>query len=86
MNTHILYRAVGKRYKQYFAGVYEGRLDKDGFAMIDFKWSTNRNDATEMQTTDAWDLLGMCRYQWPNLTLEVERVVQWNINGSLVAR
>lgn len=76
MTTHILYRAVGKRYKQYFAGVYEGELDEEGFALIDFKWSTNRAEATELLSTDAWDLLGMCRYQWPHLTLEVARIVE----------
>lgn len=86
MKTHILYRAIGKRYKQYFAGVYEGKLDKEGFAIIEFKWSTKRKDATEMISTDAWDLLSMCRYEWPHLTLEIERIVQWNTNGLLVAR
>lgn len=78
MNTHILYRACGKRYKQYFAGTYSGTLDTEGYAHIDFKWSTDRNDATVLSTTDAWDLLGMCRREWEHLTLEVERVKQFS--------
>lgn len=77
MKTHIMYHARGKRFKQYFTGVYEGKLDTQGFAIIDFKWSTNIEDATVMYSPDAWDLLGMCRYQWPELTLEVEKIPGW---------
>lgn len=73
MNTHIVYRACGKIH-DYFAGEYKGLLDEEGFPIINFVWSKKQEDATIMNTADAWDLLGMCRLAWPKLTIEVQRV------------
>ncbi len=73
MNTHILYSVI-KGKNKYFSGICTGKIDEEGFAIIDFKWSKRIKDATEMSSPDAWDLLAMCRYVWPHLTLEVKRI------------
>jgi hypothetical protein len=76
MNTHVVYRAKGKRYKQYFAGRYTGERDKEGYYIVEFRWSECIENATPLLTTDAWDLLAMCRKAWPHLTLHVGRIVK----------
>ena len=75
IKTHILYSLKNSN-KQYFSGVYTGELDEEGFSIIKFKWSDNKENATALCTSDAWDLLSMCRYEWENLTLEIERILE----------
>jgi len=74
MNTHILYRCCHARYKQYFSGIYTGEVE-NGLLLVKFHWDSNKSKATIMSTSDAWDLVSMCRKQWPHITIEVERIV-----------
>lgn len=75
MKTHILYSISGKN-RLYFSGIYNGEIDAEDFPIIDFKWNKNKNKATAMYSPDAWDLLRMCRYSWPHLTIEIERIIE----------
>lgn len=73
MHTHVLYRCYG-RIKQYFAGEYKGERNTEGTYDVSFAWTTDIRRATTFLTTDAWDLLGMCRHEWENMKFEVERI------------
>jgi len=78
MKTHILYSKMkNKKNKDiviYFSGCYTGELDKDNFVDVQWEWSDDKENATTFLTTDAWDLLGMARKEWPQSTFEVERI------------
>lgn len=67
VKTHILY--VQHRFKkEYFSGTYDGLC-------INFQWSFNRDNATELSTVDAWDILFIARKDWPQYTIEVKRII-----------
>lgn len=78
MKTHIVYRTCGRVQKQYFSGIFNGELDKEKLPIIEFKWSVRKLEATLLDTPLAWDLMSMCRFMWPQITVDVERQVSFN--------
>lgn len=74
MKTHIVYSQDKNKPRLYFNGNVAQDLDTDGYMVVEWDWSYNREDATEFVTTDAWDLLSAARKLWPKATIEVERI------------
>lgn len=68
MNTHIVY-STDKGKKIYF----NGYVTPDNDIVLD--WTDNRDEAVELNSADAWDVLKLAVYYYGDaVTVEVERI------------
>ena len=74
MNTHIIYYKIPRHGPSYFCGIYPIEINEEGFYDVQWKWTQRIEDATHMNSADAWDLWSIARKEWPDCRFEVQRM------------